>query len=244
MKTIEATGVVARRENRILAALSPSDRRQLFEAASSVAFPVKTVLFEPGRPIDAVYFPVHGVISLVTPFQDGAMVEVATVGIEGIVGVPLVPSGGLAGRAIAGVASRCLRLDAPTFLEWADHCHAFRRLVDSYTQALFGQIALSAACNRLHSNEARLARWLLMNQDRVGSVFRITHDFLGQLLGVRRSTVSVSAGLLQRGGAIRYSRGRVTIVDRELLEMMSCECYAAITSELELVVYRALLQRA
>ena len=244
MKTIEATGVAARRENRILAALPPSDRRQLFEVASSVAFPVKTVFFEPGRPIDAVFFPVDGVISLVTPFQDGAMVEVATVGIEGIVGVPLVPFGGLAVRAIAGVAGRCLRLDAPTFLEWADRCHPFQRLVDSYTQALFGQIALCAACNRLHSNEARLARWLLMNHDRLGSIFPITQDFLGQLLGVRRSTVSVSASLLQRDGAIRYTRGRVRIVDRELLEMMSCECYATITSELERVVYRALVQRA
>ena len=243
MKTIEATGAVARRENRILAALPPADRRQLFEAASSVTFPVKTVLFEPGGPIDAVYFPVDGVISLVTPFQDGAMVEVATVGVEGIVGVPLVPFGGLAVRAIAGVAGRCLRLDAPAFLEWAGRCYAFQRLVESYTQALFGQIALSAACNRLHTNDARLARWLLMNQDRLGSVFPITHDFLSLLLGVRRSTVSLSAGLLQRDGAIRYTRGRVTIVDRELLETMSCECYATISSELERVVRRALVQR-
>jgi CRP-like cAMP-binding protein len=202
------------------------------------------VLFEPGRPVDAVYFPIDGVISLVTPFQDGAMVEVASVGNEGIVGVPLVPLGGLAVRAIAQVAGRCLRLDADAFLEWADRCHALQRLVESYTQALFGQIALSGACNRLHSNDARLARWLLMNQDRVGSAFTITQDFLGQLLGVRRSTVSVSAGLLQRDGAIRYARGRVTIVDRELLEMLSCECYATITSELERVVYRALLQGA
>ena len=244
MKTFEATRVVAHRENRILTALPPSDRQQLFEAVSSVAFPAKSVLFEPGRPVDAVYFPIDGVISLVTPFQDGAMVEVATVGNEGIVGVPLVPFGGLAVRAIAQVAGRCLRLDADAFLEWADRCHVFQRLVESYTQALFGQIALSGACNRLHSNDARLARWLLMNQDRVGSAFTITQDFLGQLLGVRRSTVSVSAGLLQRDGAIRYARGRVTIVDRELLEMMSCECYATITSELERVVYRALLHGA
>jgi CRP-like cAMP-binding protein len=242
VKTIQATNVVARRENRILTALPPSDRLQLLGDASSVALPVKTVLFEPGCPVDAVYFPVDGVVSLVTPFQDGAMVEVATVGNEGIVGVPLVPFGGLAVRAIAQVAGSCLRLDAGAFLEWADRCDAFQRLVESYTQALFGQIALSAACNRLHSNDARLARWLLMNEDRVGSAFTITQDFLGQLLGVRRSTVSVSAGLLQRDGAIRYTRGRVTIVDRELLETLSCECYATITSELERVVYRALLQ--
>jgi CRP-like cAMP-binding protein len=245
VKTIQATNVVARRENRILTALPPSDRLQLLGAVSSVALPVKTVLFEPGCPVDAVYFPVDGVVSLVTPFQDGAMVEVATVGNEGIVGVPLVPFGGLAVRAIAQVGGRCLRLDADVFLDWADRSQAFQRLVESYTQALFGQIAQSAACNRLHSNDARLARWLLMNQDRVGSAqFTITQDFLGQLLGVRRSTVSESAGLLQRDGAIHYTRGRVTIVDRELLETASCECYATITSELERVVYRALRQSA
>jgi CRP-like cAMP-binding protein len=242
VKPIEATNVVARRENRILTVLPPSDRRQLFDAASSVAFLVKTVLFEPGRPVNAVYFPIDAVISLVTPFQDGTMVEVAAIGNEGIVGVPLVPSGGLSVRAIAQVAGRCLRLDAARFLELAERCHALQRLVESYTQVLFGQIALSAACNRLHTNDARLARWLLMNQDRVGSAFPITQDFLGQLLGVRRSTVTVSAGLLQRDGAISYTRGRVTIVDRELLEAMSCECYATITSELERVV--GLLERA
>jgi CRP-like cAMP-binding protein len=242
VKPIEATNLIARCENRILTALPSSDRRQLLDAASIVAFPLRTVLFEPGRTVNAVYFPNDAVISLVTPFQDGTMVEVATVGNEGIVGVPLVPSGGLAVRAIAQVAGRCLRLDAAAFLELADRCRALQRLVESYTQVLFGQIALSAACNRLHSNDARLARWLLMNQDRVGSAFPITHDFLGQLLGVRRSTVSVSAGLLQRDGAIRYTRGRVTIVDRELLETMSCECYATITSELGRVV--GLLQRA
>jgi CRP-like cAMP-binding protein len=238
---MQATAIVARPENRILTALPPSDRMRLLSAASSIAVPVKSVLFEPGRPIDAVYFPVDAVISLVTPFSDGAMVEVAAVGNEGIVGVPLVPSGGLGVRAISQVAGHCLRLDADHFHEWTDRSHVFRRLINSYTQALFGQIAQSAACNRLHSNDARLARWLLMNADRVGAhQFAITQDFLGQLLGVRRSTVSESAGLLQRDGAIRYTRGRVTIVDRELLESVSCECYATITSELERVVQRAL----
>jgi CRP-like cAMP-binding protein len=240
VQTIDATNFAAHRENRILTALSAADRLQLFEVVSSVALPVKTVLFEPGRPIDAVYFPIDVVISLVTPFHDGAMVEVATVGNEGIVGVPLVPFGGLGVRAISQVAGYCLRLDADVFLEWSDRNQTFQRLVERYTQALFGQIAQAAACNRVHSNDARLARWLLMTHDRVGSAhFMITQDFLGQLLGVRRSTVSVSAGLLQRDGAIHYTRGHVTILDRELLEAASCECYAAITAELERVVHHA-----
>jgi CRP-like cAMP-binding protein len=200
---------------------------------------VKTVLFEPGRPIDAVHFPTDGVISLVTPLHDGAIVEVATIGNEGIVGVPLVPVGGLAVRAITQVAGHGVRVDAAVFLDWVDRSQTLRDLVDRYTQALFGQIAQAAACNRLHSSEERLSRWLLMSQDRVGaSQFMITQEFLGQMLGARRSTVSVSAGILQRAGLISYSRGHVTIIDREGLEAVSCECYGVIKAELDRVAVR------
>jgi CRP-like cAMP-binding protein len=237
VKPTPAPDLVAHRENRILRALPTSDRLQLFAAGSSVALPEKSVLFEPGEAVGAVYFPVDSVISLVTPLDDGAMVEVASVGNEGIVGVPLVPTGAFAVRAISQCAGHCLRLDAAMFLEWTDRSTTFRILVERYTQALFGQIAQAAACNRLHSNDQRLARWLLMQQDRVGCAhFKITQDFVGQLLGVRRSTVSVSASLLQRDGAIRYSRGHVTIIDRDLLESASCECYATIKAELDRVV--------
>ena len=197
------------------------------------------MLFEPGRPIDAVHFPTDGVISLVTPLHDGAIVEVATIGNEGIVGVPLVPVGGLAVRAITQVAGHGVRVDAAVFLDWVDRSQTLRDLVDRYTQALFGQIAQAAACNRLHSSEERLSRWLLMSQDRVGaSQFMITQEFLGQMLGARRSTVSVSAGILQRAGLISYSRGHVTIIDREGLEAVSCECYGVIKAELDRVAVR------
>jgi CRP-like cAMP-binding protein len=209
------------------------------EAATDVTFDVRTVLFEPGGPIEAVYFPTDGVISLVTPLNDGAVVEVATIGNEGIVGVPLVPLGALAVRAITQVAGRGMRVDAAVFVEWFERSQAFQTLVDRYTQALFGQIAQAAACNRLHSSEERLSRWLLMSQDRVeSSQFMITQEFLGQMLGARRSTVSVSAGILQRAGLISYTRGRVTIVNRAGLEAVSCECYAVIKAELDLVVRR------
>jgi CRP-like cAMP-binding protein len=223
-------------ENRILSALPVAERRQVSEAATNVTLNVRTVLFEPGGPIDAVYFPTDGVVSLVTPLQDGDIVEVATIGNEGIVGVPLIPLGGLAVRAISQVAGHGLRLDATVFLEWVERSRALETLVERYTQALFGQIAQAAACNRLHSSEERLSRWLLMSQDRVGSdSFMITQEFLGQMLGARRSTVSVSAGILQRAGLIRYTRGHVTIVDREGLEAVSCECYAVIKTELDRV---------
>jgi CRP-like cAMP-binding protein len=209
----------------------------LLAAASDVTLDVRTVLFEPGGQIEAVYFPTDGVISLVTPLNDGSIVEVATIGNEGIVGVPLVPLGTLAVRAITQVAGHGLRVDAAVFLEWFERSIAFQTLVDRYTQALFGQIAQAAACNRLHSSEERLSRWLLMSHDRVESdQFMITQEFLGQMLGARRSTVSVSAGILQRAGLISYRRGHVTIVDREGLEAVSCECYAVIKAELDRVV--------
>ena len=224
-------------ENRIVTALPSADRYDLFGLVRSVTLPVKTVLFEPGAPVNALYFPLDGVISLVTPLHDGAIVEVATIGNEGIVGVPLVPQNGLAVRAISQVAGHSLRIDAEAFVAFTVRSTAFRALVDRYTQALFGQISQAAACNRLHSSEERLSRWLLMSHDRVGSdQFMITQEFLGQMLGARRSTVSVSAGILQRAGLIRCVRGHVTIVDRAGLEAVSCECYSVIRAELERVV--------
>jgi|SRR5580658_4523831 CRP-like cAMP-binding protein len=226
-----------RGESRILPALPVAERLRFLEAATDVRLDVKTVLFEPGGPISAVYFPTDGVISLVTPLNDGNIVEVATIGNEGIVGVPLVPLGALAVRAITQVAGHGLRVDAAVFLEWFERSRAFQTMVDRYTQALFGQIAQAAACNRLHSSEERLSRWLLMSHDRMESDhFMITQEFLGQMLGARRSTVSVSAGILQRAGLIRYRRGHVSIVDRDGLEAVSCECYAVIKAELDRVV--------
>ena len=200
--------------------------------------PVRTVLFEPGAPIDAVYFPIDGVISLVTPLHDGAIVEVATIGNEGIVGVPLVPLGGSDGAGdLPGGGPQPSRIESSglsLFPSGARHSSAWWT---KYTQALFGQISQAAACNRLHSSEERLSRWLLMSHDRVGSdQFMITQEFLGQMLGARRSTVSVSAGILQRAGLIHYVRGTVTIVDRAGLEAVACECYAVIKAELDRVV--------
>ncbi|HXA27115.1 MAG TPA: Crp/Fnr family transcriptional regulator [Candidatus Angelobacter sp.] len=208
-------------------------RRQMTE----LDLPIKTVLFEPGQRIDAVYFPLDGVVSLVTPLEDGAIVEVATVGNEGIVGVPVVLGGSLAVRAISQVAGRALRIETAAFLAELDRRGPLAALVQNYIQALFGQISQAAACNRLHSNEERLSRWLLMSHDRVGvDHFAITHEFLGQMLGSRRATVTLSAGILQAAGLIRYQRGHVTIVDRPGLEGVSCECYGVIKEELDRVL--------
>jgi CRP-like cAMP-binding protein len=233
----KGTTLVAPAGNHLLQVLPDEEREALMQQLRPAHLTVKTVLFDPGQPIPFIHFPIDGVISLVTPLADGNIVEVATIGNEGIVGVPLVPGGSLAVRAISQVGGRTLRMEAGEFLRGLERLPGFRGLVQKYVQALFGQISQAAACNRLHSNEERLSRWLLMSQDRVGSDnFMITQEFLGQMLGARRSTVSVSAGILQRAGLISYTRGHVTIVDREGLEAVSCECYSVIKTELERVV--------
>src|SRR6202049_491586 len=220
--------------NHLLASLPEAERAALMVHLRPVHLTVKTVLFDPGQVIGSVHFPIDGVVSLVTPLADGNIVEVATIGNEGIVGVPLVAGGALAVRAISQVGGRTLRMDAALFAAELERLGAFRRLVQRYIQALFGQISQAAACNRLHSNEERLSRWLLMSHDRVGTdSFPITHEFLGQMLGSRRATVTLSAGLLQAAGLIRYHRGRVTIVDREGLEGVACECSAIIKTALD-----------
>ncbi len=225
------------RGNRLLQALPVAEQDRLLSKLTPMSLSMKTVLFEPGQEISAVHFPVNGVVSLVTSLEDGAIVEVATVGNEGIVGVPLVHGGSLAVRAISQVPGDTLRMDASVFISEFQRPGPFRDLVQNYLQALFGQISQAAACNRLHSNEERLSRWLLMSHDRVGTeTFPITHEFLGQMLGSRRATVTLSAGILQAAGLIRYHRGRVTIVDREGLEAVACECYAVIKAALDRVI--------
>ena len=226
--------------NRLLDALPVGEGRRLRRALSPVFLEIETVLFEAGEPIAFVDFPRNCVVSLVTPFQEGTSVEVASIGHEGIVGAPIRPGGSLAFRAISSVAGWVDRMDASTFLDEVKADAHLQELVNDYVRAFFGEIAQAAACNRLHSNEERLGRWLLMSHDRVGTdEFDITHELLGQILGSRRATVSLSAESLRSAGLIRYHRGRVTIVDRAGLEAVACECYQAITTELDGVVQRA-----
>jgi CRP-like cAMP-binding protein len=221
-------------ENRLVAVLPSPERQHLLDATTNVTLHGPTVLFEPGGTADGVYFPTDGVVALVTPLQTGAVIGVATIGNEGVVGVPLVdPLTSFAVRAITQVAGHALRLETSVFAELVADSDTFQTLIERYTQALYGQIALAAACNRLHSSEERLSRWLLTSQDRVQSdEFEMTQEFLAQMLGARRSTVAISTGILQRAGLVNYTRGHVTIVDREGLEAVSCECYALIKAQL------------
>jgi CRP-like cAMP-binding protein len=228
------------RTNRLLDAIPAARSPRLIDSLRPIFLDIKSVLFEPGQKIDFVHFPCNCVVSLVTPLKDGAIVEVATVGNEGIVGVPLVRGGSLAVRAVTSVAGWVDRIDVVTFLSEVERDGALSDLVADYVEALFGQISQAAACNRLHSNEARLSRWLLTTHDRVGTdEFAVTHEFLGQMLGSTRPTVTLSAETLQAAGLIRYRSGQVTIVDRAGLESVACECYGVIKAALDRVVQRA-----
>ena len=222
------------RSNKLLAVLPETVLRGLRPQLEPITLDVARVLYEPGQPIRALYFPQNAVVSLVTPLEEGAIVEVATIGNEGVVGVPLgAGSAPATVRAISLVAGDCLRMSRKAFALAVATQRSFAELIQRYEQALFGQIAQAAACNRLHPSDARLSRWLLMSHDRVGRPeFAITQEFLAQMLGSRRATVTVSAGVLQRAGLIHYRRGHMRIVNRQGLENASCSCYRAIRTAL------------
>ena len=215
--------------NRILDALSPSVREGLTDLLVPVRLTPPAVVFEPGVDASRVFFPVDGMISIVVPFVDGSMIEAATVGREGIAGLP-AEFGGLDGRLllIAQLRGSALVMPSPAFVSQVRRSGELRALVLRYNAALFSKVAQSAGCNRLHDSSGRLARWLLQVHDRApveAMAFDITHEFLGQMLGARRETVTVAAQTLQAAGLISYRRGRMTILDREGLEAAACECY-------------------
>ena len=197
---------------------------------------LKHLIYEADGPVHAVYFPLTSVISMVTVLDDGEMVEAATVGCEGITGIPTVFGRGVSPyRVLAQVAGSALKMPASVVL-------AEQKLGDSpliaaihgylnYIVAVLGQ---NAACNRVHTVESRMARWLLMTHDRVESDgFPMTQEFLGQMLGVQRPTVNIAGSTLQKAGLIRYTRGHITVIDRRGLEAAACECYPHLVKQLE-----------
>jgi CRP-like cAMP-binding protein len=221
--------------NRLLGALDPELLGAVREHLELVDLAARDPVYESGQPIAHVYFPVDAVVSVVADMGDGSVLEVATVGREGMLGVPvLLQAGADEHRAFTQVPGRALRLPTPRFLELVEASKPFDRLLHRYVQALITAIARSAACNQAHSIEKRTGRWLLLTHDRAArDEFPLTQEFLAQMLGVRRPSVTTAAGRLQRAGFIRYARGRVTVVDRAGLEMASCECYRVIRDEYE-----------
>ena len=218
----------SREGNQLLAGLSAANRQNLQPHLEWVALPAGTHLYRAGAPLRHVYFPTTAVISLVSSMRDGATVEVAMVGSEGAAGVCAFMGSREAlctGLVLNG--GHGWRIGAQAIAEFARSSDAFMQPVLRYLQALFTQIAQTSACNRLHAVEQQLCRWLLLNVDRVdGGELKATQERIAHMLGVRREGVTVGAGKLQSAGLIRYGRGRISILDREGLELRSCECYS------------------
>ena len=223
--------------NRLLAALPSADYTRILSSLTIVPLKLKTILHKPGEPIRDVYFPGGGFCSVLAVLEDGEMVEIATIGREGVVGVSAALDGTPASAAmVQGETQTCYRMKVEAFREEVNRHEAFERLMTRYAQALFDFVAQSTACNTVHSVEQRLARWLLMARDRMGSNdFPLTQEFVSMMLGASRPTVTVVAGTLQKAGLITYHRGHVTITDGENLEAASCECYRATTNVLQRV---------
>jgi CRP-like cAMP-binding protein len=219
--------VLRHRENRLLTTL-PADVLTLLESSlAEIAAPQGTVLFEPGDPIDHVYFPQSGMISLLIVTRDGDLVETSTVGREGALGL----HSGLGERrsftrATVQIPGRFSTIAAHTFHAITLGSNDIREMIARYTEVLWAEAQQIAACNAIHDAGSRLCRWLLQSSDRVGSSeLLLTQEFLAQMLGVRRTTVTLLAQELQKREVIKYSRGKLMILDRRRLEDCSCECY-------------------
>jgi hypothetical protein len=226
--------------NRLLDTLPAPQRHRLTAVFSHIWLEPKTVLFEPSQTIEVVDFPRTCVISLVTPFADGSTVEVASIGNEGIVGVPLAIGGTLAVQAICSIGGWVDRMPAGAFTREVESDLDLHHVVDDYLRALFNQVAQAVACNRLHSTTERLARWVLASSDRLGTdEFAITYHLLGRLLGSSETTVRGCSLTLHTAGLTNFRHGWMTIVDRPALEAVACECYAVIRDELDGVIQRA-----
>jgi len=217
----------AAEQNRLLAALPLEEYVRLLPRLTPVRLGLRQVLVEPDAPIRDVYFVREGVASMLAVEQEGGAVEVGTVGPDGLVGLPvLLGADAMPYRVFIQIEGHGWRLGADEFRALVDERPAVRRLLLRYAQYFTDQLSQSVACNRLHTLDERCARWLLMTHDRVdGDAFELTHEFLSYMLGVRRAGVSVAMGVLQGAGIVRYTRGRVEVLDRPRLEEASCGCY-------------------
>jgi CRP-like cAMP-binding protein len=217
-------------QNSLLEALPGADFARVAPHLVQVDLERGRLLYDPGDTIDLIYFPHDGVISLMTLMESGAAIESSTIGPEGALGLMSAVAPRLAlSRAIVQTPTRAARISAERLHEVWENSPALRHIVDRYTEALYGYAIQSVACNALHSVEARFCRWLLSCHDRISSdTVALTQEFLADMLGVQRTTVTAVARSLQEKGLIRYRRGVVDIVDRAGLQALTCECYGAI----------------
>jgi CRP-like cAMP-binding protein len=221
------------RENHILEALPPEERERLFPHLQLVPMPLGKVLYESGAALRHIYFPTDSIVSLLYVMRDGASAEIAVVGKEGAVGVSLFMGGETTpSRALVQSAGHAYRLSGARLkAEFNRHGELLQTLL-RYTQSLLTQMAQTAVCNRHHSLDQQLCRWLLLSLDRLSTnKLTMTQELIANMLGVRREGVTAAAGKLQKLGVIRYARGKIIVLDRPHLERLSCECYEVVKRE-------------
>lgn len=222
-------------QNHLLAALPKEERERLLPHLELVPMPLGDVLYESGVELRHVYFPTTAIVSLLYVMLDGASAEIAVVGNEGVIGVALFMGGEtMPNRAVVQSAGHAYRLKGHLLKQEFNRSGDLQHLLLRYTQALLTQMAQTAVCNRHHSLDQQLCRWLLLSLDRLSSNELImTQELIANMLGVRRESVTEAAGNLQRAGLIKYQRGRITVLDRAGLEARACECYAVVKREFD-----------
>lgn len=226
--------------NHLLAILPEESYKRLIPNLKRVSLSLGEVIYEPGEKQDYLYFPTTSIVSLLYTMETGMTAEMGLVGNDGVVGVSLFMGGDTTpNRAVVQIAGEALRISAKALQEEFRRGGPVQLLLLRYTQALITQISQTAVCNRLHSVEQRLCRWLLLSHDRVGSdELLMTQEFIANMLGSRREGVTSAAGRLQDAGLIRYSRGHITILDRSNLEGQVCECYRVVKDEFDRLIGR------
>lgn len=221
--------------NRLLAALPREDYERLRPQLQQVSFALGQVVYEFGGHLDYVYFPTTSIVSLLYTMENGTSAEMGLTGNDGVVGIALFMGGGtMPNRAIVQSAGEAIRMKAKVLQDEFARGERFQQLLLRYTQALITQISQTAVCNRLHSVEQQLCRWLLLSHDRVqADELIMTQELIADMLGVRREGVTVAAGRLQDSGAISYVRGHIKILNRQRLEETVCECYRVVKDEFD-----------
>jgi CRP-like cAMP-binding protein len=225
--------IVDPRTNQLLAALPEAERHRWLPQLEAVAMPLGQVLYEPGIALSHVYFPTSAIVSLLYVMENGASAEIAVVGNEGIVGISLFMGGeSTPGRAVVQSAGQGFRLRAQVVKDEFNRAGPVLHLLLRYIQALITQMAQTAVCNRHHTLDQQLCRWLLLSLDRLQrDELLMTQELIANMLGVRREGVTEAAARLQQNGLIRYARGHITVLDRAGLEKRTCECYAVVKKE-------------
>ncbi len=229
----KASSPQASTANRLLAALPAKEYERLLPELEPATLAFAQIIYAPGDTIRHVYFPNDSIVSLLAAEDHHSSLEVGMIGNEGMTGISVF-MGVKTSRTLALVqgAGTAVRMKAATLSKESEHAGPFHRLLLRYTNSLLTQMSLSSACNRFHATDARLARWLLMTQDRIGAdEFRLTQDFMSNMLGVRREGVNKVAGELQREKLVKYSRGHMEILNRAGLEKVSCTCYGIIKED-------------